>query len=145
LIKLIVPSYCQKIIILVIDFVIVSQLRSALLYSDAPISYAVPSLVALQTICRKYDTLNWDFRIFPVTFSYRLHYSNRYRTYTKMPLHRLNLLLKAIPLFFHNDKRSLIFFFHRLPLVIRPELYHIRHFVNLIFDTSTFIHSKAWT
>ena len=128
-----------------IDFVIVSQLRSALLYSDAPISYAVPSLVALQTLCRKYDTLNRDFRRFPVTFSYRLHYSNRYRTYIKMLLHRLNLLLKAIPLFFHNDKRFLIFFFHRLPLVIRPELYHIRHFVNLIFNTSTFIDSKAWT
>ncbi len=91
---------------LVIDFVIVSQLRSALLYSDAPVSYAVPSLVALQTLCRKYDTLNWDFRRFPVTFSYRLHYSNRYRTYTKMPLHRLNLLLKAIPLFFHNNGRD---------------------------------------
>lgn len=86
--------------------VVFSQLRSALLYSDAPISYAVPSLVELQTLCRKYDTLNRDSQRFPVTFSYRLHYSNRCRTYTKILPHRLNLLLKAIPLFFPNDKRS---------------------------------------
>jgi hypothetical protein len=41
-----------------------------------------------------------------VTFSCHLHYPNYYRTYTNIPLHRLNLLLKAIPLFFRNDKNS---------------------------------------
>ena len=102
--------------------VVFSQLRSALLYSDAPISYAVPSLVELQTLCRKYDTLNRDSQRFPVTFSYRLHYSNCYRTYTKILLHRLNLLLKAIPLFFPTTNDLSNIFLHRLP---PPDLNYI--------------------
>ena len=107
-IKLISSNHCQNLLKILLNIIVFSQLRLALLYSDAPISYAVPSLVQWRTLCRKYDTF-WGFRRFPVTFSYHLHYPNYYRTYTNIPLHRLNLLLKAIPLFFRNDK-SLIFF-----------------------------------
>jgi hypothetical protein len=77
-----------------------SQPQLALPYSDAPASYAVPFLVELQTLFRKYDTLNWNLRRFPVTFKYVLHFSDRYKTCINIPLHRLNLLLKLIPLCF---------------------------------------------
>lgn len=49
------------------NFVVPTQPQWVLLYSDAPISYAVPFLVGLQTLYRKFDTLNWLLPKFLVT------------------------------------------------------------------------------
>lgn len=100
MIKLIESKKLPKKLLKILDFVVSSQLQLVLLYSDAPISYAVPFLVELQTLCHRYDTLNRNFRRFPATFRYQLHYSNCYRTCNYIPLHRLNQLLKLIQLSF---------------------------------------------
>lgn len=66
------------------------------LCSDALISYAVPSPVGLQTLYRKYDTLNWHLLKFLESFRFHPYYLKFYTACIKYPFHRLNLLLKII-------------------------------------------------
>jgi hypothetical protein len=50
----------------------------------------------LQTLYRKYDTLNWHLLKFLESFRHRPRHSNFYTAYINDPFHRLNLLLKII-------------------------------------------------
>ena len=73
-----------------------NQLQLDPLCSGVLISYAVPFLVGLQTLYRKYDTLNWHLLKFLESFRHRPRHSNFYTAYINDPFHRLNLLLKII-------------------------------------------------